>query len=280
MGYILEFTGFIVMSCALLTLGKSRACRSSHVNRALAGYHCPGENNLIKNVSNVDQPQCFYLCMQHNSCILIAYDADERQCKLSSEVCQEAAEHGHFALTALGPPRSSCMEWQKTGASWPPSVVVVNEVGEVGNNFAVGRFEDGGLLLPAWCDGGGDCKSTHETVYYTSTSGEYLLVTPGCPILWVPWSGTPGEDLPTGALVGGHLSDGTKLYVAKAWVGNTVFRLGYYNPVTALGHFWYTYDRPTSHVSLLILIWMSFLWLKWNHGVARRVLGYHHLRYA
>ena len=245
---------FIWMPWLLFDLGEVQPCRSSHLNGTLSGFHCPCRNNIIAEISMTERWQCFLLCMRHLDCILMEHNEDGKVCKLSKGLCYEAEGRGDVVLTALGPPRLGCVEWRRKSDTLPQNLVWVSEVGSMGKDKVLGRLLIGDLLLPGFSTGAISVTSTYNSKRYSNSVTEFLWVSPGCPILWVPLSGIPGADLPTGALVGGHLDDGTHLYVAKAWVANAVFRLGYYNPVTGLGYFWYYRTRTTSQVSLLMLL--------------------------
>ena len=232
------------------------SCRSSHLSGTLNGYHCTNDNDTIMDIAVTEQRQCLLLCMRHVDCMVLEFSEGQKQCRLANELCYEAEERADIKMTALGPPRLGCIEWRSNSETLPLNLLVrVNEVGGSGHDKVLGRLLNGGLLLPGFSSAtAGAITSTYNSQACSSETGEFLVVSPGCPILWVPWSGTPGADLPTGALVGGHLDDATHLYVAKAWVADQAFRLGYYNPVTGLGYFWYYQTRATSQVSLLVLL--------------------------
>ena len=244
----------IWMSRVCLVLGEVLPCRSSHLNGTLCGYHCPNDEDLILDIPGTEQWQCYLLCTRHADCVLMEHIEDEKQCRLAKGMCHEAEERGNVKMRALGPPRLGCVEWRPSGTTWQPNLIKVNEVGAVRNDYALGRFLFDGYLLPAFSGYHTAFISTVHSSLRSSTIGEYLFVNPSCPILWVTWNGTSGAFLPKGALVGGHLADGSDLYIAKAWVGNTVFRLGYYNPVTGRGYFWFIVAYETSQVSLLVLL--------------------------
>ena len=251
---ILLLVLFIWVSRVRLVLGKVLSCRSSHLNGTLGGYHCPNDDDLISNIAGTERWQYSLLCMRHPDCVRMEHIEAENQCRLAKGLCYEAEDRRNVKMRALGPPRLGCVEWRPSGTTWQPNLIKVNEVGAAGNDYALDRFLIDGYLLPVFSGYHTFFKSTTHSLLRSSTIGEYIFVNPGCPILWVPWNGTSGVDLPKGALVGGHLAEGSDVYIAKAWVANTFSRLGYYNPVTGRGYFWSVVIYETSQVSLLALL--------------------------
>ena len=239
--------------CLLLGLGEVLVCRSLYLNGILSGYHCPSGNNMVANITRIERSKCFFLCMQTAKCMVMAYNKNDKQCELFNNVCVEVEEHDYFALTALGPPRLHSIEWGPY-ENCLSNLVLVNQIVFPRRDYAVGRLEEGGMVLPGLCEitGSDRCKYSHNSQQVSETTySEYLYVSPGSPILWVPWSSTSGADLPTGAIMGGHLDDGTDLYVAKMLVGNSML-LGYHNPKTGSSHTFLI--QPVSQVSLLVLL--------------------------
>ena len=189
---------FIWMSCVLRALGEVQPCRSSHLNGTLAGYHCPSHSDTIADIHGAERRQCFLFCMKQLDCVFLEYNEDKKQCRLAKGVCFEAEERGNVEMAALGPPRLGCIEWRKNDGTLPQNLLVlVNEFGDARLDKVFGRLSDGGFVLPGFGDQHPiTVKSTHNGQVKSSTTGEFLLVSPGCPILWVPWRGTPGADLP------------------------------------------------------------------------------------
>ena len=98
----------------------------------------------------------------------------------------------------------------------------------------------------------GDTKSTIDGSKQMTDTGEYLLVHPTCSVLWLAWDTTSGSDLPTGAIVGGHLANGSPVYVAKGWAKTGIMKIGYYNPETAKGHFWSAREYQKTNIFILV----------------------------
>ena len=168
----------LIYVCLLLGLGEVLACRLLYLNGELPRYHCPSGDNMVANITKIERSKCFFLCMQKAECMVMAYNENEEQCELFNEVCVEAEEHGNFALTALGPPRLHSIQWRTYG-SCVSNLVLVNQIAFPGRDYAVGRLEEGGMVLPGWCEitGTNKCKSSHNSLQYVdTTTSEYLCL--------------------------------------------------------------------------------------------------------
>ena len=80
---------------------------------------------------------------------------------------------------------------------------------------------------------------------------EILTKDAACPLPWMPY--TAGEPLPSGAVAGGHLADGSALYVMKIADNNYMF-FGYYNPKESLAYYEHSGARTTTSMEMLILL--------------------------
>ena len=241
------------MSCSFFTNG----CRSLYVIMDITGYRCsPNEDISMKQLADIRWEQCRWQCQGCNNCTVVTYDAGAMECTLFANTCTNMSKANSDVRTLiLDPSPVCCLTWRFHDDPWPDNLVVVNEVGASSADYAVGRLTSGSRMIPA--------RYNLENVFITTYGGqkvdtgtaEYLIVHPKCPVQWVTWTSTSGNDLPAGAIVGGHLENGMPLYIAKAWLFDLVWVIGYYNPETRVGHFWFGAAKDTTVMDILVLLW-------------------------
>ena len=78
-----------------------------------------------------------------------------------------------------------------------------------------------------------------------------LTTIAGCPLFWVPYTG--GDPLPSGAVVGGYLTDGTATYVARTYFLSDVPN-GYHNTETEKIYYASEGAKISSTMEILVLI--------------------------
>ena len=235
-------------------------CRTSYIHQARQGYRCLSPIDIFYNVSAVAYPQCIWHCLRRNNCLMLLYNT-HFYCFLASDSCQEAEHDDSVTMTYFGLPHNDnngghvCLQWTTNEGDWPQNLLVVNDNAN-GNDYAVARLIIGDILLPG-AYRNGKTKSTMGGTRRSSNGGEYLLVHPVCFVMWVVWDSTSGSDLPTVAIVGGHLANGVPLYIAKGWTKPSLMKIGYYNPETFRGHFWAESEYLLTEMSLLVQFWTT-----------------------
>ena len=215
---------------------KSNGCRRIHIDREITGYRCqPHGNSTIKQLDNMRWDQCKLYCLHNNNCTLVTYDAAFMECILHANMCSNIMQaNSDVHTTILGTTPIKCLEWRQFDTPWPANLVFVNEIGSSGLNYAVGRLTSGSRTLPARYNPQTYFITTDGVEKVTNGTAEYLIIDPHCQYQWVTWTSTSGNDLPAGAVVGGHLENGMPLYVAKAWlnISDGIWMISYYNPET------------------------------------------------
>ena len=237
---------------------KSNGCRRIHIGREIIGYRChPHDNSIIKQLDNMRWDQCKLYCL-HNNCTLVTYDAAFMECILYANMCSNMMQANPDVRTAiLSPNHIECLEWRQFDTPWPENLVVVNEIGSIGLDYAVGRLTSGSRTLPGRYNPQTYFITTDGVERVTNGTAEYLIVDPHCSFQWVTWTSTSGNDLPAGAVMGGHLDNGVPLYVAKVWLNilDGVWMISYYNPETGQAHLHYVKRVfVTTTMDILVII--------------------------
>ena len=238
------------------------ACRKSYLQQARQGYMCLSSNDIFYNASTTAYPQCLWHCVRRTNCLMLMYNTQHHYCLLANDSCKEAELDDSVIMTYLGPLSNDsdngghvCIQWKRNEGDWPQNLVVINDIKKA-DDYAVARVSVGDFLLPG-AYRNGNTKSAMDGIRQSSYAGEYLLVHPACLVMWVSWDSTSGSHLPTGAIVGGHLANGSPLYIAKGWAKLDTMKIGYYNPVTSRGHFWAFAEYQLTVMSLLVQFWTT-----------------------
>ena len=186
-------------------------CRTLYLHQVSLGHMCRSSSNFFLQCVN---DVCLWHCLRRHNCLMLMYNTQHHYCLLVDDSCKEAEFDDSVTMTYLGPLRNGgdngdhvCLQWRKTEDDWPQNLIIVNDH-LWGRDYAVARISVGDILLPgAYIKG--DTKSTIDGSKQMTDTGEYLLVHPTCSVLWLAWDTTSGSDLPTGAIVGGHLANGS-----------------------------------------------------------------------
>ena len=233
---VLSLNGIILFIAAVFHPIRGNGCRNLHIHRDIIGYRClPHDNSTLEQLDNMRWDRSQWHCLHNNNCTLVTYNAALMECILYADMCSNLIQaNSHIRTTILSPTPIKCIEWRQFDAPWPENLVVVNEKGDSGANFAVGRLTSGSRTLPAKYNPQTSFITTDGVEKVTTGKAEYLIIDPHCPYQWVTWMDTSGNDLPAGAIVGGHLENGTPLYVVKGWLNKYggVWVIGYYNAQT------------------------------------------------
>ena len=230
------------------------ACDELYVMKQATSFRCPVEENaIIKQLTRMSWGQCKLLCLHHRNCAVVSYDTAALQCTLLSDTCSTMIQASQDIITLfLGTSPTKCLEWRPFDALWPADLVIVNEVGAAGTNYAVGRLTTNNRMIPAKYRTG-SFITTYGGRKVTAGTPEHLIIHPHCRVQWVSWSSTSGDDMPAGAIVAGHLENDIPLYIAKVWL-SYVWVIGY-NPETLRGHFWFVSARTATSMDILVLHW-------------------------
>ena len=163
--------------------------------------------------------------------------------------------YSDFTMLILGPTPINCLEWWPYQDPWPYNLVVVNQNLRFGSHYAVGPLITESQTIPArYVLRRNAFIATYAEQNVDTGTREILIVDPHCPHQWVTWNSTTRDDLPVGAVVGGHLENGVLLYVARAWLTVGLWVIGYYNPETEQAHFWFSKAIETTTMDILVML--------------------------
>ena len=88
-------------------------------------------------------------------------------------------------------------------------------------------------------------------IYPANQEIELLTKDEACAVPWMAY--TVGQTLPDGAVIGGHLADGSLTYVAKI-THDSEEAFGYYSPMNTLAYYEKTGIHTTMSMDILVLI--------------------------
>ena len=151
-------------------------------------------------------------------------------------------------------PVDGCVQWVATHDWNYPRIVKVNQ--DIGEDYPVGvaRLTSDGFILPAkWPNNNANVYTIKfRSVAYSSTF-EVLTINDTRSLRWVYFDASSSDPLPSGAIQGGQLSDGTHLYVAVTYARVDRHVVGYYNHATRMGTCDYSGENNKQHIELLIV---------------------------
>ena len=226
---------FIVfVACISSELLKSViSCESFHLHDKLLGYGCGWNNQVI--ITDVAEHECVLRGMLDKSCTAVNYDVQDRVCMRMEVPCPVLEIHQYVHYQILTPtPADGCVLWMVPNDwSHPRMVKYINKPE---SRHAVARIESAGELLPAkWPRNVPKASSVQNNAQFSDSVFEVLVVKESCSLRWVNYNASSGNPLPPGAILGGHLADGTLLYVALFQVAASRKMVGYYNDETRMG---------------------------------------------
>ena len=232
------------------------ACRITFGNKPFIDHKCAPYASIGPPVYyyGVRFPQCEWHCLKVKHCRYLNYNGSSGQCELGFAQCVSLSPAHGFLVNAYGPNRNTCLHWgsgQQTGLA--PVEDGDSQVARVviGTALVLGRFIKGmGRIY-------GNHEGTYVGVPYNETLGHQLLMAdPACTLPWMQY--TPHMEIPSGAVIGGHLADGSPTYVAKLQLtrgGITYTACGYYNPKTGKAYAEAWGIQTSTDMLILILLW-------------------------
>ena len=234
----------LLFACISRTFLKSvTCCESFHLRDRLLGYGCAWNNQVI--ITDVAEHECVLRCMLDKSCTAVNYDVQDRVCMRMEVPCPvlETHQHTHYQILAP-PPMDGCVQWLVSNDWNSPRMVKYNN--KPGSVHGVARLDSAGELLPArWPRDSQKAFTVQNNDEFSHIVFEVLVVNKSCSLGWVNYNASSGNPLHPGAILGGHLADGTLVYVALFPVTSSRKLVGYYNHETRLGTFYYYKVRNT-----------------------------------
>ena len=215
------------------------SCKLSHLRDIVIGFGCAWDNQV--NSTGVAEHECVLLCMLDKSCAAVNYDVQDRVCMQMEVPCTvlETHQNTHYQILAP-PPMDGCTQWTVSSDWNYPRMVKYNRKHNGYKLDGVARLNMAGEVLPArWPEGYLKAFTIQNNIRFGDTAFEVLLVKESCSLSWVYYNASSGNAMPPGAIMGGHLADGTQLYVAIAYMTDTVNLLGFYNQRTRMGAYYH-----------------------------------------
>ena len=224
------------------------ACELKHSNKPLYGQQCVTSEPT--EIWQAARPQCVWRCLWTEACRYINHNSATGQCELGFSQCEFLQPAAGVIVNIFGPPRQGCLRW---GSDQEPGWVPIQE--RDGDIYMARTINNDALIIGNFFVGVQELWANGEGVRIGPVTGneniEVLTKNVVCIVRWLPY--TAGEPLPHGAVTGGHLADGSAVYVVKVTDNNNPF-FGYYNPKSALAYYEYEGARTTALLEILILL--------------------------
>ena len=211
------------------------SCESTILRERFMGFGC-SEDNQIK-FTGVAEHECVLRCVLDKYCTAVNYDAQEKSCSRFEKPCPVFGiyEHMHYQILALAP-KDGCVKWVATH-DWDYPRIVKKSERPNGQARRLARLRKAGEILPAkWPDNNFNAFTAQYNSVIYDNEFEVLVVNEACSLLWVNYDASSGSPMPPRGILGGHLADGTPLYVAAVNVPGTIaYVVGYYNDIRRIG---------------------------------------------
>ena len=197
------------------------------------GFGCAWDTQ--DNFTHVAEHECILRCFVDKLCRAVNYDVQENVCMRIEEPCPVVGvqQHVHYQILAEDP-EGGCVQWVATNDwNYPRMVKYNRQINGVAWQGVV-RLTNAGETLPGrWNLGDTDAISIQNNTKLATGTFDVLVVNEVCSLVWVYYDAASGKPMPPGAILGGHLADGTPLYVAAVNLSKRrSFLVGYYNHVT------------------------------------------------
>ena len=235
------------------------ACRIMFSDKPFIDHKCVPNAALVPSIHhNTGLPQCEWRCLKMKQCRYLNYDGNSSQCELGFGQCMSLLPAPGVFVNAYGPDRNTCLHW---GSDQHTRLIPVELYDghlytyvvrlAIGQELVIGKLMvDGGRIYV-------NHDGTVVSALYDATLGHELLMSdPDCTLSWVQY--TPHTDIPSGAVIGGHMADGSPTYVVKVnhvHNGNIYVVLGYYTSKTGMAYFEFVGPISSNDMMILILLW-------------------------
>ena len=229
------------------------SCESMSIRDRLFGIRCAWDNPVV--LAGVDEHECVMRCLPDKTCKAVNYDVQNKICTRNDTPCPvvETQPNANYQILATVPV-DECAQWVATHNWNYLRIVKVNQ--NIGADYpvAVARLTSDGYILPAkWSNNGANVYTIKSGSIAHSSTFEVLTVNEACSLRWVYYDASSSDPLPTGAIQGGRLSDGTPLYVALIYARVDRHVVGYYNHATRMGTCEYYGENNKQDIELLIV---------------------------
>ena len=249
---------YITIICyqLLFLLHPILSCQLRYLAEPLEGQRCLS-NNDTKIFADKSREFCIWKCLSQERCFYVNYNTVSGKCFVGFDICAALTTAPDFTVTPFYPTREECTEWVPYTVN-PRPVGVVTMLTGIPKQF-VARVTYQTHVVP------GKIHPNYMHSFWTSLGSqvvnhyyaqdvpavEVMTIDVSCFQFWIPLQ--TGSSLPEGALVAGHLNDGTPLYTARFFAGSKLI-YGYYNPQTKRAHGKETIIRSSSTFEVLIVL--------------------------
>ena len=231
-------------------------CVTKYSNDPYVSHTCVPADGSQVIVQQVGHPQCVWRCLQIDQCRYFNYNTSSDQCELVLGQCVYLVPATGVLVNAYGPERHTCLHW---GSDQDERLVPV-EIKDDYNHMYVVRIAVaqalviGKLVLNIYPNVYANNAGDTVAINHDATLGhELLMKDPTCTLTWLQY--TPHDEIPTGAVIGGRLIDGSPTYVVMIPFESNHLAFGYYDIMTALGHYEFYGAHTASNMFMLILLW-------------------------
>ena len=222
----------------------------------VTGAGCSWENPV--NITGVTIHECVLHCALNEKCKAVNYDIESNVCMRMTIPCPviETQPHVYYQMLTAAV-EDVCVRWVAIHDWNYQRMVKVNQ--DVDGNYPLGvaRIETGaGDILPAkWPNNNHNVFTVKSAALFSGSLFDVLVVHESCSLRWVFYDASNGNPLPTGAIQGGHLTDGTPLYVALMHATDIRRVIGYYNHDARMGTCEYGGVHSRQLMNILAIVW-------------------------
>ena len=223
------------------------ACSPRRTNRPLHDLRCV--STAAADMRQEALPQCVWRCLQMKDCLYINNNSVIGECELGHGQCESLQPAAGVLASLFGPLFDNCIRWGSSHKpGWVTVRVAIRDVARIvrADSVLIGNFYF--RRGQVWANKKG---VSIGPINEADQDIELLMKDATCPLPWIPY--TAGEPLPFGAVAGGHLADGSAIYVAKM-IHNSYAVFGYYNPTSSLAFYETNGIHTTTSMDILMLI--------------------------
>ena len=245
----------VVGLCAYLP----EACIQINTRNTGVDLRCEDHAVAFYNRSNVPLKDCKLQCIQRSNCVGINYNHVRNYCLCFSSLCALTQPDDEFIMLRYVDrvvSHDECLRWLPFLDTLPSGGVVFirSGTGEIKQLLARGSIDQ--AVIPGKLLAG---RLELISVYngdnpWITDNIEYLDIHPSCFGVWTYYDSRSGLGLPSGAVQGGWLTDGTPLYVAQ--VSGS---FGYYNPVSGKASISFGGVVNSRTMDILVVVWPRWL---------------------
>ena len=233
-------------------------CRLTYTSEPFVDNKCvPRTLSSLEIWHSSDLQQCQWRCLKMEECDFLNYNTTSGQCELGFSQCISLWSALGVWVNVYGPSRHVCLHW---GSNKPTGLIPIKVHNEfsgmyvarivIGQALVVGKLTNNMHWIYV---NNGD---TAMKLQYDATLGhELLMADPNCTLSWVQY--TPHSKIPSGAVIGGHLVDGSPTYVVKVHHvrhGKSYAVPGYYSMKTGMAHAEFYGPQASTDMKILILL--------------------------